>query len=71
MRLTDPNGTIYLDDDAIPTEADMNDIISSLTDDDDNGAKFQRLCDASTGFPDGLTCSGFKSACEKWLAENK
>lgn len=59
-----------LDDNAIPSVDDKNDIISSVTRDDDNGAEFQRLCDASTGFPVDLTNEKFESECVKWLGAN-
>lgn len=56
-----------LDDEAIPSNDDKNDIISSLTSDDDNGAQFQALCDASTNFPEGLTNAEFEAACDLWF----
>lgn len=65
---TNSSGTMILDDDSLPTEADMNDIIASMTADDDGGAEFLALCDASTKFPDGLTVAEFAAACKKWLA---
>jgi hypothetical protein len=70
MNITTSTGTMILDDDARPSLDDMNDIIASLTRNDDNGAEFQRLCDASTEFPANLTNEQFHAACVTWLKEN-
>jgi hypothetical protein len=67
MNITTSTGTMILNDDEIPTTDDMNEIISSVTRNDDDGAQFQRLCDASTQFPAGLTCWQFEVACKIWL----
>lgn len=66
MKITTSQGEMLLDDDSIPSEADMNDIIASVTADDDNGAQFQRLCDASTQFPADISCAEFLALCEAW-----
>jgi len=67
MKIKTTIGTMSLDDDAKPSIDDMNDIISSVTRDDDNGVQFQALCDASVEF-DAQTNSEFLSACKRWLA---
>lgn len=79
-----------LDDDAMPSLDDKNDIISSAVEDENptpsRGAgiedyerqehkeaqekRFQQLCDASTNFPEGLTCEQFEAECVKWLANH-
>jgi|GEM_PF-2298925 len=59
-------GTMTLDGDARPSTDDMTDIISSLTRNDDNGAEFQALCNASTSFGDVIT-SEFMASCNAWL----
>lgn len=56
-----------LDGDARPSTDDMTDIIASLTRNNDNGAEFQELCNASVAFDDA-TVSGFIDSCEAWLA---
>ena len=60
-------GVMNLDGDARPSTDDMNDIMSSLTNTNDNGRQFQAICDASADFP-SATNAEFAAACEKWLA---
>lgn len=67
MQITTSQGAMFLDGNAAPSIDDMNDIIHSLTRDDDNGAEFQALCDASTVFPSD-TNEAFYTACTDWLA---
>lgn len=69
MKINTPHGTMNLDDDAIPSIEDKNDIIASVTKKDDNGAEFQALCDASTKFQNEkrLTNAEFLAACNDWL----
>lgn len=55
-----------LDADAKPSVDDMNDMISSVTRNDDNGAEFQKLCDASVDFPSD-TNAEFLAACKQWI----
>ncbi len=64
MQINDFKGTMNLDDDAIPSIDDMNDIIGSVT---KSGEEFQALCDASCDFPKSLTNREFLKACEAWL----
>lgn len=59
-------GTMTLDGDARPSTDDMTDIIESLTRNDDSGAEFQELCNASVAFDDA-TVSEFIASCEAWL----
>lgn len=59
-------GTMTLAADERPSADDMTDIIESLTRNDDNGAEFQELCNASTAFGD-VTVSEFMDSCEAWL----
>lgn len=70
MRITTNSGTLILDANDSPSADDQNDIISSLTRNDDNGAQFQALCDASTKFPAVLTNGEFFALCEEWLKKN-
>jgi hypothetical protein len=60
-------GTMILAADERPSADDMTDIIDSLTRNDDNGAEFQALCNASTAFGDETT-SEFIASCEAWIA---
>lgn len=60
LKITDDNGTLILDGDAIPSTDDMTSIIRSVAKDD---ADFLRICELSTGFSDDLTCEQFEAAC--------
>ena len=60
LKITDGNGTLTLDGDAIPSIDDMNSIIRSVAKDD---ADFDRICELSTNFADDLTCEQFEAAC--------
>jgi hypothetical protein len=64
-------GTMTLDGDARPSTDDKTDIISSLTWDDDDGAEFKALCDASCAFDAEATVSEFIARCERWLAVSR
>ena len=65
MKITTTTGDMILEGDATPSNDDMNDIISSLT---NSGSEFQALCDASAHFPDDLTNEQFEAECKKWLS---
>jgi len=67
MNVTTQTETMRLDDEAKPSQADMTDIISALTPNDDNGKLFQSVCDASVDFP-SRTNEEFQAACIAWLS---
>ena len=56
MHVTTSTGTLILNDDAIPSIDDMNEIIASVASDDDD---FIRICDASLKLPPELTNAEF------------
>jgi len=60
LKITDGNGILALDGDAIPSIEDKNSIIRSVATDE---ADFLRICELSTGFADDLTCEQFEAAC--------
>lgn len=71
MKIELACGVMVLDDESIPTTDDMNDIISSVTRNDDDADQFQRLCDESCGWPEGMTNAEFLQRCEEWVAQDE
>ena len=68
MKITNALGTMNFNDEDIPSIDDMNDIIASLTESEE---EFLDLGIASCDFSDDLTTEQFVAECNKWIAANR
>lgn len=67
MNIETSDGIMIFDCDKIPTNDDMNDIISSVTSDE---YEFIELCNETTKW-DEMNVYDFYRKCEKWVEERK